>query len=250
MRTKAIMTGGGGSTGKGGERHIIRLRDREADRTMRIGVLLGGCGHYDGTDVHEAVLTFLALEAAGEKPVLLAPDIEQDRTVDHLSGEEVQGERRGVLRESARLARGGIRTLAECRPEELEALIIPGGYGPVVNFSTGFARPGQARGLVPEVAEFIRHFLDHGKPIGLISLGEIPVRTLLGQEIEIAPSQADPRAPAIDRERLLVHTPGFTAFKRLADVRTGIEAMVAEILRLMERRARPEGASDAARGER
>ncbi len=216
---------------------------------MRIGVLLGGCGHFDGTDVHEAVLTFLALEGAGEKPILLAPDIEQDRTVDHVSGEEVPGEIRGVLRESARLARGGIRTLSECRPEDLEALIIPGGYGPVVNFSTGFARRGQERGIVPQVADFIRHFLDQRKPVGLVSLGEIPVRTLLGQEIEVAPPPSDPAKVVIDRERSIVHTPGFTAFNRLDDVRVGIEVMVGEVLRLVEERARGEGAAREGRGE-
>jgi enhancing lycopene biosynthesis protein 2 len=117
---------------------------------MRIGVLLGGCGHYDGTDACEAVLTLLALEAAGEKPVLIAPAIAQQRTVDHLSGDAVEGESRDVLRESARLFRGRMHALADVRAGDLEALIIPGGYGPVVNFATGFAQPGQGRALVPK----------------------------------------------------------------------------------------------------
>ncbi len=217
---------------------------------MRIGVLLGGCGLYDGTDVHEAVLTQLALEAAGEKPILLAPGIRQDRTVDHLSGDEMPGESRDVLRESARLARGRIRSLADCRPEDLEALIVPGGYGPVVNFSTGFARPGQARGIVPEVERFIRHFLDAGKPIGLVSLGEIPVRTILGLEIEVAPPPPDPRSVSVDRERRIVHTPGFTAFTRLQDVQAGIASMVGEVLRLLEERSRRPASEGAAEERR
>jgi len=150
---------------------------------MRIGVLLGGCGHYDGTDVCEAVLTFLALEEEGEKPVLIAPRRPQDRTVDHLTGEAVAGEERDILRESARLWRGRVQRLDEVRPEHLEALIIPGGYGPVVNFSTGFAKSGEKRAVLPEVETFVRHFLEQRKPIGCISLGEIPVRTILGQEI-------------------------------------------------------------------
>jgi enhancing lycopene biosynthesis protein 2 len=216
---------------------------------MRIGILLGGCGHYDGTDVHEAVLTFLALEAAREKPVLLAPEVPQERIVDHLTGDEVEGAARDVLRESARLARGAVRSLAQFRPEDLEALIIPGGYGPVVNFSTGFARPGQPRALLPGVASFIRHFLDSGKPIGTISLGEIPVRTLLGEEIDLAPPPADPRSVSVDRARLLVHTPGFSAFTRLADVKAGIEAMVERLLLLLEERSRREAAARPAGSE-
>ena len=202
---------------------------------MSIGVLLGGCGHYDGTDVHELAFTLLAVEEAGERTVLIAPDIPQERTVDHLSGDEVQ-EPRNVLRESARLARRPIRSLEAVRQDELEALLIPGGYGPVVNFSTGFARQGAARRLNPGVAAFLRGFLDAAKPVGCVSLGEIPIRTLLGEDIEVPPPPAGPRALTIDRRRSIVHTPGFTAFTRLADVKAGIEAMVAEVLRIVRER--------------
>ncbi len=205
---------------------------------MRIGVLLGGCGMYDGSDIHETVFTLLALEAAREKPIMLAPDILQDRTVDHLTGDEMAGEQRRVLRESARLARGSVHPLSGQRPGDLEALIVPGGYGPVVNFATGFARVGEALRLVPEVKEFLGHFLEARKPIGLVGLGEVPVRTLLGQEVEIPAPRSDPRQISVDRERAIVHTPGFVLFTRLQDVRLGIETMVAEVLRLMEDRMR------------
>jgi enhancing lycopene biosynthesis protein 2 len=205
---------------------------------MRIAVLLGGCGHYDGTDVHEAVLTFAALEAAGEKPLVLAPDIPLERTVDHLNGEEAAGETRNVLREAARLSRGPVRPLSEARPGDLEALIIPGGYGPVVNFSTGFARLGEEHRVRPEIEVFVRHFLDAGKPIGLVSVAQILVRQLLGLEIEMAPPPSDPSRPTVDRERRIVHTPGFEGFARLLEVRAGIEAMVGEVLRLMTERGR------------
>ncbi|MGH9748749.1 MAG: hypothetical protein ACRD6R_02350 [Candidatus Polarisedimenticolia bacterium] len=211
---------------------------------MRIGVLLAGCGHYDGTDAAEAVLTLLALEAAGEKPVLLAPSGAQDRTVDHLTGDAVE-EIRDARRESARLSRSPVRALSEHPPELLEALIIPGGYGPVVNLATGFARPGAGRSILPEVAQFIGHFLEGRKPIGMISLGEVPVRMILGQEIDPPAPPAGPGTPVVDRERRLVHTPGFAAFNRLQDVRAGIEAMVAEMLRLLEEKGREERAAAA-----
>jgi len=207
---------------------------------MRIGVLLGGCGLYDGSDAQESVLVLLALESEGERPVLVAPDIRQERTVDHLTTVAVDGESRNVLRESARLARGSIRGLDRSLAEDLEALIIPGGYGPVVNFSTGFARPGVGRGIVPEVEAFLRHFLEARKPIGLVGLGEVPIRTLLGQEMEEPPAPHGPKHLTVDDERRIVHTPGFSAFTRLGDVRTGIEAMVREVMRLMEERLREE----------
>lgn len=206
---------------------------------MRIGVLLAGCGLYDGSDVHETTLLLLALEEVGERPVLIAPEVDQDRTVDHLSGDEVPDERRGVLRESARLGRTAIRTLGSYRPDDLEALVIPGGYGPVVNLSSGFARPGEPRRILPAVRRFLQHFIDEGKPIGLISLGEVPVRTILRQELEIAPPPHHPDRVRVDTERAIVHTPGFSVFTRMQDVQRGIRAMVAELLRLMGEERRP-----------
>ena len=212
---------------------------------MRIGVLLGGCGLYDGSDPQETVLLLLALEEAGEKPLLIAPDRPQDRTIDHLTGSAVEGETRVVLRESARLARGAVRSLRECRPQDLLALIIPGGYGPVINFATGFARLGETRRLLPEIAAFLDHFLQAGKPIGCVGLGEVPVRMRLGQEPEDADPTRPPERPRVDADRPIVHTPGFTAYSRLGQVKAGIEAMVGEVLRRMEERGRRDATASA-----
>jgi enhancing lycopene biosynthesis protein 2 len=217
---------------------------------MSVGVLLGGCGLYDGSDVHETVFLLAALDAAGERPVILAPDVEQVRTVDHLTGDEVHDDHRNVLRESARLTRGSIQGLDRLRPETLEALTIPGGYGPVVNLSTGFARAGRRREVRGEVDDFLRHFLNLRKPIGLVSLGDVPVRTILGQAMEVPSTPCRPERVTVDRARRIVHTPGFAAFERLADVRLGIETMVREVLRLVVERAGGEERVEGLRGER
>jgi len=204
---------------------------------MSIGVLLSGCGSYDGTDAREAVLTLLAIETAGERAVLIAPDIEQERVVDHLTGEETT-DRRNVMRESARLARLPIRSLSETRPEELEALIIPGGYGPVVNFSTGFARVGEPHGLRGDVQTFLGRCLAARMPIGCVSLGEVPLRTAIGAEIAMPAPPRGPSTLTVDEERSIVHTPGSTAYTRLTDIKSGIDAMVTEVLRRVQERRR------------
>jgi enhancing lycopene biosynthesis protein 2 len=201
---------------------------------MRIGVLLAGCGLYDGSDVHETVLLLEALEAAGERPLVVAPDVPQERTIDHLTGAAVEGESRGVLRESARLARGSVIPLAEVREADLEALIVPGGYGPAINLATGFAVPGATRSLRPEVATFLRHFVEARKPLGLVGLGELPVRRLLGQDADPPPTPADPRTLKVDPDRPILHTPGFAGFTRIADVRAGLGALVEAILARLE----------------
>ena len=204
---------------------------------MRIGVLLGGCGLYDGSDVFETVLVFQALDTAGERALLLAPDRAQTRTIDHRTGEVMPEVERNVLCESARLGRGRIQGLEEVPPEDLEALILPGGYGPAVNFGDGFAETGAARGLDPGVERWLRACLDAHKPIGLVGLGEIPIRLLLGQEVEPPAAPVDPATLRVDEEHRLVFTPGFAAFTRFADVRAGIDAMVERVLALLENTA-------------
>lgn len=200
---------------------------------MRIGVLLGGCGLYDGSDVFETVLVIQALEAAGERALLLAPDRMQTRTIDHRTGDTMPGEERNVLRESARLGRGRVQDLAEVPPDDLEALIVPGGYGPAINLGGGFAETGAQRGLDPGVERFLRACLEAGKPIGLVGLGEIPIRLLLGQEVDAPASPANPAALRVDDRHRLVFTPGFATFTRIADVRAGIDAMVERVLALI-----------------
>jgi len=200
---------------------------------MRVGVLLAGCGLYDGSDPAETFLLLEALEEAGERPVLAAPDRPQARVVDHLTSEAEEGTPRNVLRESARLARQPVRSLAEISADSLLALFIPGGYGAAINFQDGFAMPGASRPLHPEVEGFLRHFFEARKPVGTIGLGEVPVRALLGLELPDAPS-GPPARVVPDPERRLWHTAGSASGGRLADVRRGIAALVHDVLEAME----------------
>ena len=66
----------------------------------KVGVVLSGCGVYDGAEIHESVITMLALDRAGAEKVLMAPDIDQLHVINHLNGEEMNGEGRNVLVES------------------------------------------------------------------------------------------------------------------------------------------------------
>ncbi|MEA3230612.1 MAG: isoprenoid biosynthesis protein ElbB, partial [Thermodesulfobacteriota bacterium] len=74
----------------------------------KIGVLLSGCGVYDGSEIHEAVLTMLFLDRAGAEIVCMAPDMPQRHVINHITNEAV-AEERNVLVESARIARGDIQ---------------------------------------------------------------------------------------------------------------------------------------------
>jgi enhancing lycopene biosynthesis protein 2 len=80
----------------------------------KIGVLLSGCGVFDGAEIHETVITLLALDRAGAEVVCMAPDMDQLHVINHLTQQETD-EKRNVLVESARIARGQIRDLAPSR---------------------------------------------------------------------------------------------------------------------------------------
>lgn len=86
---------------------------------------LSGCGVYDGSEIHEAVLTLLAISRSGAQAVCFAPDKQQVDVINHLTGEAMT-ETRNVLIEAARITRGEIRPLAQADAAELDALIVPG----------------------------------------------------------------------------------------------------------------------------
>jgi enhancing lycopene biosynthesis protein 2 len=196
-------------------------------------MLLSGCGHYDGTDVQEAVLCGLALDRAGARVIALAPDREQLHTVDHTRGEEVDSPRRGILLEASRILHDRIHPVPGYPLETLQALVVPGGFGTAKNLMTRFAQPGSRREVHPDAAEVIRHFVETGKPVGVVGLGEVPVRALLGQELPDPRPGEDPlRVESVGNRRVLF-TPGFKSFLRVAEVAAGIDAMIAELVRLV-----------------
>ncbi|MEY4893304.1 MAG: hypothetical protein RL751_114, partial [Bacteroidota bacterium] len=102
---------------------------------MKIGVLLSGAGVYDGAEIHEAVLTLLEIESIGYEAICIGVDAPQHHVVNHLNGQE-QAQTRNMLEEAARIARGQIREIRTVVPADLDALVIPGGFGSAKNFSS------------------------------------------------------------------------------------------------------------------
>src|SRR5215467_4636044 len=121
----------------------------------KVGVLLSGCGFLDGSEIHEAVLTLLFLDRAGAEAVCMAPAGPQRHVVDHTTRKPADGQSRDVLVESARIARGRIRALAGVRAAELDAIVLPGGFGAAKNLSDFAVAGGNAKPH-PEVARLLR----------------------------------------------------------------------------------------------
>lgn len=101
----------------------------------KFAVVLSGCGVFDGSEIHEATLSLYAIKKLGADYEMFAPDMEQYHVINHLTG-EVMAEKRNVLVESARIARGKILPLSQFDPSAFDALLIPGGFGAAKNLST------------------------------------------------------------------------------------------------------------------
>jgi enhancing lycopene biosynthesis protein 2 len=222
----------------------------------RIGVLLSGCGVMDGSEIFESVLTLLALDRAGAEAICAAPNAPQRDVVNHLTGKPASGETRNCLVEAARIARGSIRDLATVKGEEIDGLILPGGYGAAKNLSD-FALAGEKAKVHPEVARLLREVKKAGKPIGAICIAPATVAAVFREAGEKATltigndrgtaakivamgcAHEDHRVREIcvDRDARVVSTPAYMLATRISEAADGIEKLVREVLSLVPKPA-------------
>ena len=150
---------------------------------MKIGVLLSGCGVYDGAEIQESILTLLAIEETGHEAVCIGIDKYQYHVVNHLNGEEMK-ETRNMQVEAARIARGNIKEIKTVEPSEIDALVIPGGFGSAKNFTT-WAFNGPDSEILPEVKLLIVNLMNIGKPIAALCVSPVVIgKALEGSGID------------------------------------------------------------------
>lgn len=135
----------------------------------RIGVLLSGNGVYDGSEIHESVFTLLAIDENRGEAVCIAPNINQHHVINHLTGDEMD-ERRNVMVEAARIARGAVTDLADVSQDGLDALVIPGGFGAAKNL-TKWAFSGPEGEINADVKRIVKEFVEAKKPIVGLCMG-------------------------------------------------------------------------------
>jgi enhancing lycopene biosynthesis protein 2 len=143
----------------------------------KIGVLLSGCGVYDGAEIQEAVFTLLAIEELGAEAVCIGIDKNQHHVVNHTNGEEMQ-ESRNMLVEAARIARGKITSIDKIEPNDIDALVIPGGFGSAKNFTT-WAFDGPNSTILPEVKLLLVNLVNIGTPICALCVSPVVVAKAL-----------------------------------------------------------------------
>ncbi len=145
--------------------------------TKKIAVILAGNGVFDGSEIHEATMTLYAIAKNGGEYEIFAPNIEQHHVINHLTGEEMP-EKRNVLVESARIARGKVKDLDTLNVSDFDALVLPGGFGVAKNLSD-FAFKGTEMTVLKSFENIILDFVKQSKPIGALCISPAIVAKVL-----------------------------------------------------------------------
>ncbi|MEX0811574.1 MAG: isoprenoid biosynthesis glyoxalase ElbB [Chitinophagales bacterium] len=225
---------------------------------MKVAVLLSGSGVYDGSEIHETVLTLLAIEKNGAEWFGIAPNINQHHVVNHLNGEEMD-EKRNVLIESARIARGNVKDLKEVSADDFDALAIPGGFGAAKNL-TKWAFSGPEGEIDLEVKRIINETIEARKPIAAMCMGPTVIAKALqgsklkakltvgtteekspydikaiSQGMETAGAVAEMKTvqeQVIDEKLKIVSTPCYMMDTSVAEIAASIDATIKRMMEL------------------
>ncbi len=218
----------------------------------KIGVVLSGCGVYDGAEIQESVITLLAIDRAGAEAVCMAPNVDQMHVVNHLTGQEVAGETRNVLVESARIARGDVKDIRAVKADDIDALIFPGGFGAAKNLCD-FAVKGENCEVHPEVARLVKEFVAKKKPQAVCCIAPVMMARIYKDEaaqptltigndkdtsskMEAMGSKHQECSVTdfvIDKDNKIVSTPAYMLGKNISEVAAGIEKTVNELVKMI-----------------
>lgn len=224
-----------------------------------IAVLLSGNGVYDGSEIHESVLTLLNIDKEGGEYQCIAPDMEQHHVVNHITGAEM-AEQRNVLVEAARIARGNIKNIKDVTANDFAALAIPGGFGAAKNL-TKWAFSGPEGDIHPEVKRLILEFVKAGKPITAFCMGPTVVaKALEGTEYhaELTVGTTEAKSPydiaavsagmekvgavakmvtvdeiAVDEKLNIVSAPCYMMEASIYEINFGISKAIKQLMRML-----------------
>jgi enhancing lycopene biosynthesis protein 2 len=143
----------------------------------KFAVILCGCGSLDGSEIHEATMTLLAIDKHGHSYTIFAPDEDQYQVVNHIT-HNVMNEKRNMLVEAARIARGNIAPLSDFKADNFDALIFPGGNGSAKNLFT-YGLHGIKMKIREDVAAAVKAMHQQNKPIGAMCIAPILLAKVL-----------------------------------------------------------------------
>lgn len=181
----------------------------------------------------------------------MAPDVDQMHVVNHLTGEVSDGEKRNVLVEAARIARGEIKDIATVKADELDAIVFPGGFGAAKNLSS-FAVKGENCDVHPEVLRLVKEFAAKKKPQAALCIApammakiyeDAPNKPTLtigndkdcSSKIETMGSthqECSARDFVFDEQNNVISTPAYMRGQSISEVAEGIEKTIHQLLKM------------------
>ncbi|MDR4460972.1 MAG: isoprenoid biosynthesis glyoxalase ElbB [Nitrospirales bacterium] len=145
----------------------------------KVAVILSGCGFLDGAEITEAISTLIAIGQNGAEYEVFAPNKDVGET-NHLT-QKPTGQKRNVLQEAARIARGEIQPLEQLKAQDFDALAFPGGFGAALHLCD-FGEKGSGGQIDPQVARIVKEFSDSHKPIAAICIAPAIMALALGKK--------------------------------------------------------------------
>ncbi|MCX7697267.1 MAG: isoprenoid biosynthesis glyoxalase ElbB [Bacteroidales bacterium] len=214
----------------------------------RVAVILSGCGVFDGSEIHEAIMSMLAIDQLGGEYTLFAPNKNQAHVIDHLNG-EISKETRNVLVEAARIARGKIQPLENLSANDFDALVIPGGYGVAKNLSD-YAFKGENFSVDPVFENIVKAFYKAKKPIAALCIAPVVIAKIIGQDVQVTIGsdqntaghinqfgakhvETNATGVVVDKNHKIVTTPCYMLASRISEIYEGAYKAIKELFELM-----------------
>jgi len=213
----------------------------------KFAVILAGCGSLDGAEIHESVLTLLAIDKLGASYKIFAPDKNQHHVINHYTKRPMD-ETRNILAEAARIARSDIQPLSKFNASDYDALVLPGGFGVAKNLCT-YAFDGAEMNVDPDVEAAVKSVKAQNKPIGALCIAPVILAKIFGnvtltigkdetteKHIEtmgaknIRTTHGD---VVIDEKNKLYSTPCYMLDARISNIAEGAENLINAMLKNM-----------------
>lgn len=216
-------------------------------KSKKIAIVLSGCGVYDGAEIHETTLSMYAIARNGAEYEIFAPDVEQHHVINHLTGDEMD-EKRNVLIESARIARGNIQSLDKFKAKDFDAILFPGGFGAAKNLST-WAFDGLDASINKEVERSIKEMAEAGKPIAALCISPVLLGKIFGdleltigqdkatiealEKLGVEHKKTDHGEVVVDEKYKVITTPCYMLDGTIDQIGLGAENVVKKILEMI-----------------
>ena len=219
-------------------------------KNPRFAVVLSGCGRSDGSEIHESVTALLNIDNMGCEYQCFAPNIDQAFVVNNITQEKMP-EKRNVLVEAARIARGDIKDIALLDLDDFDCILLPGGLGAITNWCD-FQNKGVDCNVDNSISKILELAYIKEKVIGAMCIAPVVLAKVLGRHsITVTIGNDAGVASAIekmgahhqntkvedacvDTENKVVTTSAYMLANSIKDVNLGAHSLIKEMIKLAQ----------------